>query len=516
MTQDKLATGKTTWMPTLDEFVDKLKRFGPSHLAMGGGVAGLIHLFRQQKENQAPAAAQPPDEVLTVEIPTTPEEEQKKIAGVGKRIGDVGAWLLNKAMAMKGAPVPRPLRTPAEEFLRRGAPRDRLWNEAVYAVRAKNKALDEAAAAVQKQMQPTIADRVKTTVTNAGKDLRDWFSEKATTLKSKIPSFDPKPFLANNWKTLGAGGAGGIGVLSVLADKSSYNDIANSPNGAAAVTDLNNQAASKGSPTATESLLGGRAMTMLAGGGATLLGYKVVDTILRNRERKMKERQLDRAKEEYGSLLGKSLAGGKTASEELFNLHGLINSVVVCDQPETNSKQALFDGLGDWLTEKGVSVLSVPSALAVLSGALAHNWMYKRQNDLDKMHEKVKPAPPKEIRLVSKPVTLPTAPVPTPKPEPSLTEEDDKEELEKSAELSEALEVLGLSTQAQEEKKAPDEIVAPKVVEVAPGTVAVETASGPLTIEAEDPAAARALSRNKGKIKKLMGILQAQPATALA
>ncbi len=144
--------------------------------------------------------------------------------------------------------------------------------------------------------------------------------------------------------------------------------------------------------------------------------------------------------------------------------------------------------------------------------------MYNRQQELANLHASHKPSPPKEIRLVSAP-PAPAPATPAIPEQQSLDNEMDEQEL-KTGGVEDILAAAGLAHAVSPDEsdasntvsKANSPLTAPRSVESAPGTVAMETASGPVTIEAEDPRSAKILHNNTATFKRIMGILQAQTA----
>lgn len=253
---------------------------------------------------------------------------------------------------------------------------------------------------------------------------------------------------------------------------------------------------------------------VLAGGG--LLGYGAVDGYMRNRQKEQMQERLDQAKSEYGTLLGHSLVNGKAAEVEDPNNHfplinGLCLGVVESEFSEDGQKIA-----ESW----GSLLFGAPGGLAVLTGVLAHKWMYNRQKELESMHTQPKPSPPKQIRLVS---------APPPQPDPS---EDGTEQLllngpqapKLAADLAGM--VAGLTGgYVMGDKKEPDTVLlekqppisAPKATNAGPGTAQIATADGPVNVEAEDPAAAAIMQQGgTKKLTQLLKIFQVQPEVASA
>lgn len=257
----------------------------------------------------------------------------------------------------------------------------------------------------------------------------------------------------------------------------------------------------------------GMVTAILAAGG--LGGYHMVDNALENRQKEQLQTRLDRSKNEYGTLLGQTLAGGKTATlddpNSTFPIIKGICMQVVCDE---FGEQKVAETVGSMM-------FGAPGALSVLTAVLAHKWMYNRQNELEHMHTQTKPSPPKQIRLVSAP-----PPAPAPMPDDGMSAGQLQLEAPKVAgELPELLGALAVGHVAGGEKKepapaigAPPVVVAPpRATTVGPGTVQISTDGGPTEVEAEDPAAAAVLHNGGAKkLTTLMSIFQAQPEVAAA
>lgn len=498
-------------VPHMDQFVDKVKRYSLPFFLTGAGAAGLLHMLQMRREAQkAEATKQPSNDILTVTIPS------QKQANVFRTV-------LNWAKANKG----------------------------------------QAATAV---------------------------------------------------------GAGGAAVALPVHDMMRAKPV---------------------EPQVPTNYLLDAGFSTAAIAGASMLGYTVMDKILQRRRKAQLESQLDKSKGEYGALLGNMLAP-KTASS-LDNLYPVTFGLccAMADDsfpPEELQKTA---------TNPIATLVSFPSALAVVTGILAHKYMYNRQKELASLHDTSKPTPPKEIRLVSAPPPQLEAPSPhddfdeteakaasillgglvagnaiyanrPPSPDtppgpvsrgaafvsgaltpggtlvhgaiadrrnqtpftksvkgsattkmmwrslvgtilggaggaaagaaissaagvgpigaiPGLLggavvgggiggvmganayNKEQGFDDEKRAELTEWLNALATPTpQPKQEEPAPTPLTAPKAVEVGPGTVAMETTSGPVTIEAYDPQAAQALRRNTGRLKKLLAVLQVQPSQPAA
>ena len=171
--------------------------------------------------------------------------------------------------------------------------------------------------------------------------------------------------------------------------------------------------------------------------------------------------------------------------------------------------------------------------VAVLAGIMAHKWMYNKQKELEAMHTQSKPAPPKQIRLVSAPAA-PATPAALPTSEapekvnllPESPETADTPLLENKVAIDIA-EIAGgalLGGVASGDKKKEEEVQQdpsvlppqPEAVKIGPGTIQIGTAGGPVEVQAQDAATAKVLNQQAGKLTKLMGVFQAQPSLAAA
>lgn len=379
-------------VPSVDQFLDKVQRYGPGFFLAGAGTAGMLHMLRMRNEEQkAQEAAKPSNDVLTVTLP-------RKLAAWG---GDILRWA------------------------------------------------------------------------------------KTNPLKA------------------GLGGAAAAGIVA---------------------RDMTHV------PTTPDNYLADAGMKATAILGSSALGYGIINSILENRRKKQLQDQFTKAKGDYGNLLGNVLAQPKAAEldQACPVLFGAI--CAVADQ-----------SLGDD-ERKSASVISnlvsAPSALMVISGILSHQWMYNREKELAALHQNVAPKPPKEVRFVTAPPAQPLIPPGNAPALESPQRSDDFDEVESknaggtghmiAADLAADGILLSMIDSKREggEKPpgaqpgkplvpptAPPPAIAPiQMVDVAPGTTIGQTANGPVSFEAEDPNAARVLHQNKGRLKQLLGMMQARSA----
>jgi hypothetical protein len=245
---------------------------------------------------------------------------------------------------------------------------------------------------------------------------------------------------------------------------------------------------------------GGIASTIMLGG---LGGYSLVDHFIKKRQKKNLEEQLDDSKREYSQLLGASLVKGASVEPSFPIISGICSyKVERGDRPQKEAAAAL------------TRLIGIPTGAAAVSAILAHRWMYERQKELEKLHTESKPTPPKQIRLVSAPPEAPT---------------DDTDDGEKplalgfdkgAAAMPDWFEFFNKvpaapdeqalrQTQKQQEE---DEKKQPKMTNIAPGTVQVSLRDGPVEILAEDPRAAKILSKASPRLTKLLAAFQSTPA----
>jgi len=197
--------------------------------------------------------------------------------------------------------------------------------------------------------------------------------------------------------------------------------------GVGATAALGSKAPTEYVPESSLSDAGGIMATLLGGG---LLGYGATNALLRNREREQLQKRLDSSKDQYGRLLGQTLAqpgDPKVASvdpDDTFSLiSGMVGALVRRDFPDLdkNAESSLSLTAGAALT-----------GLPVLAAVLAHKWMYRRQQELNALHADEKPKPPKRIQLVSAPAAASPA-GPAPSPELPIQEADIVEPMALSA-----------------------------------------------------------------------------------
>jgi len=282
------------------------------------------------------------------------------------------------------------------------------------------------------------------------------------------------------------------------------------------------------SPEKTPHLLSENAMQVAIAIGALGAGSAAASSFFEGRRKKDLEDRLERAKSEYSSILGKSLVGGtagvKTAEVEVYceacpTIAGFCDSIARSTFPEDQQKTANGNPL--------MEVISAPMTLLTLSGILSHKWLYNRLKDQEKAQTTSMPSPPREIRLVTKP--QPTTQMPQPNESDVVTPEEEDPRKAAGA-LDGVLDGMGLNLPdpAGDAARSAVQVVAPagqaapapepeknsvapvRMVDVGPGTMAAETSGGPVTIEAEDENAARVLQQNRGRLKKVLSVLQAQ------
>lgn len=124
----------------------------------------------------------------------------------------------------------------------------------------------------------------------------------------------------------------------------------------------------------------------------TLGGYSLVDSLINRKRVENKEEELNRLKDEYSRLLGASMI--KRSSTEALNLPDFPAITGLC-------MEFLEQRDGAMLKKADVAkdFIGIPLTLAAISGIISHNWMYKKQKELEKMHTAEKPSPPKQIRF---------------------------------------------------------------------------------------------------------------------
>lgn len=247
-------------------------------------------------------------------------------------------------------------------------------------------------------------------------------------------------------------------------------------------------------------------------GGSALLSYGLVNNLLQNREKKQLQERLDRAKDQYGTMLGQTLSSANASKvaglDGLFpTIHGICLGLVDNEFPG-HEKEATTTG--SLLFTAGLT------GLPTIAAILAHKWMYQRQMEVDALHQTERPKPPKQIRLVSVPA----------QPQPQLENAEDEERqlaLPAPKMANELPEILGavMASQAlkgegkKEEKPVRRQGAAPmpRSIDIAPGTSQITTSEGPVEVEAQDPRAAAIMaSGGTRRLTQLLSIFQAQPA----
>jgi hypothetical protein len=252
-----------------------------------------------------------------------------------------------------------------------------------------------------------------------------------------------------------------------------------------------------------------------------------------DRQRKKElEARLEKAKKEYSTILGRSLSSNQSSSLKLGEIQiyaeacptiaGFFDILARQQMPADYQKNAAGenDPQPNWFTHS----VGVPATLLTLSGIITHKWLYDRLKQKEKNDAVKMPQPPREIRIVTKPRST------TPINEADVVTPEDanpgKVAVGSGNPLDDVLSGMGIGNHAvaaivpgdssgasmAKKNERVDPTMAPiKMMQTAPGSLAAVTSGGPVSIEAEDPNAARVLARNKGKIKKILAMLQADP-----
>lgn len=493
--------------PNLSQLSFLTQKFLPPALVVGGGVAGIQHLLalkREQEKNEAAASKENKD-VLVVPIPSSPKLASviEKLAGKGfGNIGHILESALNQAShtteaaAATGQSAADAIRAAREVRAANQAARRAERAAAAPAAEAPAAEVDLFAGmgAPPAAAPPGVPPVGSASAAAAASSPTSIIPAGAVPLSTSASSGGlPPPPTKGSWldmfrrnpkttATVGAvTGAGAVGGgLYGLGDHNENKDRA--------------------------SLLDASIATGLVGGGL-LGGYSLVNSILRRRRKENLERQLASAKEEYSTLLGRTLS--KTAEEteclERFPaIHGFLGEFV---SVSNGSKEAEFKEAD---LSSGMLLLGSPGALATISGIVAHKWMYNRQKELERLYTTKKPEPPKQIRLVSTPA-------------PGSSQDDDEPlelgmpEPEKVAGLTEIIDQISATP---DERKQEEETLGsakqPKVVKVGPGTVQIATEGRqPVEIEASDPESAAILKTKAPMLARLIAAYQSTPTSAM-
>lgn len=271
----------------------------------------------------------------------------------------------------------------------------------------------------------------------------------------------------------------------------------------------------------------------IVGGGAA--GYKVVDSILRKYREKKLQNQLSSAKSEYAGFLGQRLSEDKVAGGDEYPIlngmlmslsHGMVNTPV-----EAVRKQAALNVIDKKKIAANPETLltmltSLPGLAALATGTLAHNYYYDRQRDIDRGIEKEEAdsmsKAPRFVKIVSAP--------------PAGSAEAGNKEIQKrkglpiddilskAAEAPETAMAIvqkvldptgaAISAGTKEDLKPvqqpekPDKPVVDQeaIQDVDPNTTVFKTNSGPVQVDALDPAALKALESHKQTILRSLAV----------
>lgn len=274
-------------------------------------------------------------------------------------------------------------------------------------------------------------------------------------------------------------------------------------------------------------------------------GYALVNYFIKKRQKKNLEEQLEQAKNEYSSLLGSSLA--KSASDDSRFSFPIIDGI--CFAAVESDFESESQKIGRDINA-GMALAGMPYVSGALATIIAHRWMYNKQKELEALHTTEKPKPPKQIRLVSAPPSEQTDEAPlalglqdeekvaelinrlahppvdvTPKMAGLISRlahppvNDSK--LASGASISDIFSFLGVPApastedvlQRQLDKEREEQEKQPKAIKVAPGVVQITSREGPVEVEAEDPAAARVLSKASPQLTKLIASFQSTDPT---
>lgn len=271
----------------------------------------------------------------------------------------------------------------------------------------------------------------------------------------------------------------------------------------------------------------------MAAGGA--VGYKVVDSILRKHREKKLQDQLNSVKQEYAGFLGQRLSDEKTAAEDEYPLlNGMILSLssnMVKTPVEQVRKEAAMRVMDvDKIAASPETLLtmltSLPGLAALATGTAAHNYYYNRQQDIDRGIEKEEAdsmgKAPRFVKIVSAPAEAsPEAGNKEIQKRKGLPVDDllQKAAQEPESALSIVQKVLdptgaAIAAGTKEDLKPvvkPEEPEKPivnseDIQEIDPNTTVYRTKSGPVQVDALDPAAQKALEAHKETILRSLAV----------
>lgn len=275
----------------------------------------------------------------------------------------------------------------------------------------------------------------------------------------------------------------------------------------------------------------------IAAGGAA--GYKIVDSILRKHRENRLRGDLDKVKSEYAGFMGQRLANDKVASQDEFPLlSGLMMSLTAhaLQMPvEPMRKQAAVNIINENKKEAATPetlltmLTSLPGLAALATGAVAHNYYYDRQRDIDRGIQKEEAdsmtKAPRFVKIVSAP--------------PATSAEAGNKEIEKR---NGAGDVSDLLSKAAEDAQGGAMAIVQKIMDPAGAAIAagtkqdlkpavqpepeqdrpvvdqndvqdvdqnttvMKTRGGPVQVDALDPAALKALETHKQTILRSLAL----------
>lgn len=455
-----------------------IKKYLPGSLIAGGSVAGLQHLAgmlhemekdkKEKREN---------DDVLTVEIPRVP-----KVAGVGD--GLIRVLSQAEALALRDAQMQSLFRGGAAATASSSVVAPTVISPSSFSGRA---ARGVAASPVPPPLPPALPSGasgsstpgVPTQVVSpaGGPPPANVSTPAATITSAAVPPW-------STGKKLLVGGGVGAGGVAAAAYKN-YNPLTGQP-------------VVGGDPP--NSPLDPGIIAAIIGGG-TIGGYSLINHIIKERQKKNLQEQLDDSKKEYSQLLGASLLKGASADPAFPIINGICFSKIEKSRSQKEAAVSLAHLVG------------APTLGFSVSAILAHRWMYERQKELEALHTQSKPSPPKQIKLVTA-------------PEPNQEDEDGEKPLalnyekeatampdwfnffeKQTSEIPNELDAKQVQQQKDDDAKRQ-----PKMTNVAPGTIQVLTKDGPVEIEAEDARSARILEKTSPRLTKLLAAFQSTPA----
>ena len=282
-------------------------------------------------------------------------------------------------------------------------------------------------------------------------------------------------------------------------------------------------------------------LAVLMGVPAFGLGYGVVNQGMKMTRKAQMQTRLDKAKAEYSTLLGNQLAenSGNPIKQAGLDpdtcfpiLKGIINQVAA---QGFSSKQLMKEAKP---SASSLAISALTTGGTALAALAAHQWMYNRQKEVEALHTKESPKPPKNIRIISVPAA---PPVQAALPVASVTESWEPLDSAQQAQLAQVqqewsriqgvmdqsgtpqpklaidlMELAGgaavagsLGEKGSKTPKGPRPL--PKARELNPGTIEISRGEGDednTIIQATDPASAAVLKRNSSKLTRLMGVLQ--------